>query len=103
MISPFVLEAQKVLAIMKNQDRKIIVCEVCGKEFKPNFNGSSHYCSPECRKKNKIYNYTCSQCGNKFIRQTYTNTVNKFCTTTCKDKFTQAVAKDKKVKRPKWS
>lgn len=103
MISPFVLEAQKASLLIRHTVKKIGICCVCKTEYKIiHPTDSDHYCSPECRKKDKIYEYKCTVCGKLFIRKVYSKSINIFCDEKCRWKHSHAIAKAKKLKRTKW-
>lgn len=97
MIAPFVLEAQKASSLIKKTNNKTVKCEGCGEDFQVKVNQNNIYCTPECRKKNKLYHYTCSQCKINFTRTMRSKALNVFCCNSCRWKYTQLT---KKIKKP---
>ena len=102
MISPFAIVAKQAAMLIRRFNSKMFICKGCGKEFKSlYYNSTNKFCSPECRKIHKVYEYTCSNCNKDFNRSTITKSLHKFCCEKCKNTFTNANKKPRKNKPKK--
>ena len=69
------------------------ICEECGKEFIPKYNGmyndSARYCSAECANNAQRDRtvYTCKQCGKSFHRRNRGEDQCLFCSRACAIKY----------------
>lgn len=73
---------------MENNEKK---CEYCGKNFFPR-RSNQKYCSDKCRSKinrerlkNKVYEYTCPNCGREFSSKMKLK--DSFCNKECKSEY----------------
>lgn len=102
MISPFTIVAKQAVMLIRRLNNKMFICKGCGIEFKSLYpNSTNKFCTPECRKTHKIYEYNCSNCNSIINRDIVSKSQHNFCCEKCKIKFTNSIVKKSRKNKPK--